>query len=75
MADRSSASTTELEARDRAIVERVAAGLSLRAVGAECGCSEAGRQKTTLTAVRSARAACTAKTPPVFAGGACHSLG
>ena len=35
MADRSSASTTELEARDRAIVERVIAGLSLRAVGAE----------------------------------------
>ena len=27
MADRSSASTTELEVRDRAIVERVAAGL------------------------------------------------
>ena len=39
MADRSSASTTELEARDRAIVERVAAGLSLRAVGAEYGLS------------------------------------
>ena len=35
MADRSSAGTTEVEARDRAIVERVAAGLSLRAVGAE----------------------------------------
>ena len=35
MADRSSASTPEVEARDRAIVERVAAGLSLRAVGAE----------------------------------------
>jgi hypothetical protein len=30
MADRSSAGTTEVEARDRAIVERVAAGLSLR---------------------------------------------
>ena len=28
MADRSSASTTELEVRDRAIVERVAAGLN-----------------------------------------------
>ena len=39
MADRSSAGTTELEARDRAIVERVAAGLSLRAVGAEYGLS------------------------------------
>ena len=39
MADRSSASTTELEARDRAIVERVVAGLSLRAVGAEYGLS------------------------------------
>jgi transposase len=39
MADRSSASTTELEVRDRAIVERVAAGLSLRAVGAEYGLS------------------------------------
>ena len=38
MADRSSA-TTELEARDRAIVERVVAGLSLRAVGAEYGLS------------------------------------
>ena len=35
MADRSSASTPEVEARDRAIVERVAAGLALRAVGAE----------------------------------------
>ena len=39
MADRSSASTTDLEARDRAIVERVVAGLSLRAVGAEYGLS------------------------------------
>jgi hypothetical protein len=39
MADRSSAGTTEVEARDRAIVERVAAGLSLRAVGAEYGLS------------------------------------
>jgi AraC-like DNA-binding protein len=39
MADRSSAGTTEIEARDRAIVERVAAGLSLRAVGAEYGLS------------------------------------
>jgi hypothetical protein len=37
MADRSSAGTTEVEARDRAIVERVAAGLSLRAVGDEYG--------------------------------------
>ena len=35
MADRSSVGTTELETRDRAIVERVATGLSLRAVGAE----------------------------------------
>jgi hypothetical protein len=35
MADRSSTGTTEVEAHDRAIVERVAAGLSLRAVGAE----------------------------------------
>ena len=40
MADRSSASTTELEIRDRAIVERVVAGLSLRAVGAEYGLSD-----------------------------------
>jgi len=39
MADRSSAGTTEVEARDRAIVERVAAGLSLRAVGDEYGLS------------------------------------
>jgi excisionase family DNA binding protein len=39
MADRSSAGTTELEIRDRAIVERVAAGLALRAVGAEYGLS------------------------------------
>ena len=39
MADTSSVSTTELEARDRAIVERVATGLSLRAVGAEFGVS------------------------------------
>jgi hypothetical protein len=39
MADRSSAGTTEVAARDRAIVERVAAGLSLRAVGAEYGLS------------------------------------
>ena len=39
MADRSSASTTDLEARDRAIVECVVAGLSLRAVGAEYGLS------------------------------------
>ena len=35
MADTSSVGTTELETRDRAIVERVATGLSLRAVGAE----------------------------------------
>jgi DNA-binding CsgD family transcriptional regulator len=39
MADRSSAGTTEIEIRDRAIVERVAAGLALRAVGAEYGLS------------------------------------
>jgi excisionase family DNA binding protein len=39
MADRSSVSTTELEVRDRAIVERVVAGLSLRAVGVEYGLS------------------------------------
>ena len=39
MADRSSVGTTELEIRDRAIVERVAAGLALRAVGAEYGLS------------------------------------
>jgi excisionase family DNA binding protein len=39
MADRSSAGTTEVEARDRAIVERIAAGLSLRAVAAEYGLS------------------------------------
>jgi hypothetical protein len=35
MADRSSAGAAEVVTRNRAIVERVAAGLSLRAVGAE----------------------------------------
>jgi hypothetical protein len=40
MADRSSADTTEVEARDRAIVDRVAAGQSsLKEIGAEFGVS------------------------------------
>ena len=40
MADRSSAGTTEVEARDRAIVDRVAAGQSsLKEIGAEFGVS------------------------------------
>jgi excisionase family DNA binding protein len=62
MADRSSASTTELEARDRAIVERVAAGLSLRAVGVEYGLSHSVVRK--ITARAGVHSSCRRGPPP-----------
>jgi len=62
MADRSSASTPEVEARDRAIVERVAAGLSLRTVSAEYGLSHTVVRK--ITARAGVHSSCRRGPPP-----------